>query len=79
MVTKFIGQLKQEMPPLISRNHPKFKEWTGVGDRRMASLNCLGQDTKERVLRGREIVYPLEALLEWIAERLREVGSHAGR
>jgi len=41
----------------------------------MANLDCLGQGPKERMLRGREVVYPREALLEWIAGRLQAIPS----
>ena len=72
---KFLMEMEKEMPLLISRNHPKFREWTGVGGRRMANLDCVGQGPRERVLLGREIAYPRQALLNldwWSAQG----GSH---
>jgi hypothetical protein len=72
MAAPILNQIEQVMPPLIACTHSKFKEWTGIGGRRMANLDCLGQGPKERMLLGREIVYPRETLLEWIAGRLKE-------
>jgi hypothetical protein len=74
MAVHILKQLEHVMPPLIARTHPQFKTWTGVGGRRMANLDSLGQGPKERMLLGREIVYPREALLAWIAGRLKEAG-----
>jgi hypothetical protein len=70
MLEKIIEQLKAEMPPLITRGHPKFKVWTGISGRRMANLDCLGKGPAQRVLLGREVAYPRESLLQWIAGRL---------
>ena len=55
MTEAILNQLEKLMPPLIARTHPQFKTWTGVGGRRMANLDSLGQGPKERVLLGREI------------------------
>jgi len=80
MTNSIIDQLSQLMPPLVARNHPQFKVWTGVGGRRMANLDSLGQGPRERVLLGREVAYPRESLLEWIAGRIKPVGGdHAER
>ncbi|CAM2057951.1 conserved hypothetical protein [Desulfovibrionales bacterium] len=77
MLPKILNQLEQMMPPLVARSHPKFKEWTGVGGRRMANLDCLGLGPQERMLLGREVVYPRGALLIWISGRLKGVKNHA--
>jgi hypothetical protein len=50
MTKSILEQLFQAMPSLITRTHPQFKTWTGIGGRRMANLDSLGQGPKERVL-----------------------------
>lgn len=75
MKKEILDQLERELPSYITRSHPRPKEWTGVSGRRMANLDCLGQGPKERMLLGREIIYPRQALLDWIAGRLQEVDA----
>jgi hypothetical protein len=71
MLDNLLKEIRREMPSIVTRNHPKFKEWTGIGGRRMANLDSLGQGPEKRVLLGRTIAYPRDSLLAWIANRLK--------
>jgi hypothetical protein len=70
-VDKILEGVAGQMQPMVLRTDPNFKRWTGVGGRRMANLDCLGLGPKEKVLLGRQVAYPRDALLAWIANRLR--------
>jgi hypothetical protein len=77
MFEKVLREMEAEMPPLVSRTHPKFREWTGIGGRTMANLDSLGQGPEQRLLLGREIAYPRQSLLAWISRRLKVVPTPA--
>ena len=71
-VQKILAELRADMEePAILRSHPKMKAWTGVGSRRLANLDSEGKGPRERVLIGKQVAYPRDALLEWIASRLK--------
>lgn len=70
-IGKILAELEYQMPPMVLRTHPNFKTWTGVGGRRMANLDVENLGPRERVLLGRQIAYPRDALLAWIAARLQ--------
>ena len=62
--------LEAELPPVIYRTHPKFKELVGISPRTMANADCRGEGPAERVRLGRVVGYPRESLLAWLRTRL---------
>ena len=70
----FAGLLK-ELPPILFRNHPKFKELTGMSPRSVANMDCCGSGPQKRVLIGRVIGYPRDAFVEWLSSRVKEPES----
>lgn len=64
-------ELAHALPPILYRTNPRFRELTGLHPRTMANLDSLGQGPAERVLLGKTVGYPREALLAWLAARLR--------
>ncbi len=72
MDTKFLlDELRTTLPPVLYRTNPRFRELTGLHPRTMANLDSLGRGPAKRVLLGKTVGYPREALLVWLAERLR--------
>ena len=67
--------LEPVLPPILFRNHPKFKEWTGFSPRTVANMDSQGTGPGERLIVGRVTGYPRESFLRWLASRTRkEVG-----
>jgi hypothetical protein len=65
-----LSALLKELPPLVARNHPRFKELTGYSGRTMANLDSLGQTGGiKRILLGNTIAYERESLIHWLEER----------
>ncbi len=58
------------MPPILYRNHPRFKEWTGMAPRTMANMDSKGTGPRERLRMGRTVGYPKEALIEWLEAKI---------
>jgi hypothetical protein len=54
--------LDNVLPPIVFRNHPKFKEWTGYSNRTVANKDCLGTGPDQRLVVGRVTGYPGKAL-----------------
>lgn len=74
-----LSSLLAELPPFVSRNHPRFKELTGFSGRSLATMDSLGQGPKGRILLGKCVAYPREALVAWLEERSRFIKSGADR
>lgn len=70
-ISKILSAVEREMPEAVLRTDPRVKGWCGVGARRLASMDSVGEGPRERVLIGRQVAYPKGAPLEWIAGRLR--------
>ena len=62
--------LRQIMPPFISRNHPKFREWTGFSPRSFANMDSLKEtNTIQKIQLGKCVHYERETLVDWLEER----------
>lgn len=62
-----LSALLKEMPPFITRNHPRFKELTGYSGRTMANMDCLGQtEDIKKIMLGNSIAYERESLVCWL-------------
>ncbi|MDQ5988651.1 MAG: hypothetical protein CSYNP_04412 [Syntrophus sp. SKADARSKE-3] len=72
--------LESEMPPIIFRNHPKFKELTGYSPRTLANEDSRGTGPSQRVVIGKNTGYPREPFLDWLESRSRwaKVGEESG-
>jgi hypothetical protein len=69
--------LEAELPPVIYRTNPRFKELVGISSRTMANADSRGEGPAERVRLGRVVGYPRKALLAWLAARLIELDPQA--
>jgi hypothetical protein len=58
--------LNDVLPPIVFRNHPKFKEWTGYSNRTVANKDCLGTGPDQRLVVGRVTGYPNDSLIRWL-------------
>jgi hypothetical protein len=58
------------LPPILFRNHPKFREWTGYSPRTLANRDSEGMGPDQRVTVGRICGYPKESLLRWLEDRV---------
>jgi hypothetical protein len=65
--------LLNEMPPFVSRNHPRFKEWTGYSGRTLANFDASKppKGPSKRIMLGNTIAYERESLIEWLKSRSR--------
>ncbi len=65
-----LSALRKDMPPFVSRNHPKFKEWTGFSPRSFANMDSLKEtNTIQKIKLGKGILYERESLVDWLEER----------
>lgn len=74
-----IKELAQALPPILYRTNPRFRELVGLSPRSMANLDSLGRGPAQRVLLGKAVGYPRQALLAWLAKRLRVEERGHGR
>lgn len=72
--------LEPVLPPILFRNHPKFKEWIGFSPRTVANFDSQGIGPDERVKIGGICGYPKESILGWLEKRthFKERGAHEG-
>lgn len=69
-----LSDLLKEMPPWVSRKHPKFREWTGYSPRSLANMDSL-KLTKaiKKIKMGGAICYEKTTLVKWLEERSRVI------
>jgi hypothetical protein len=65
--------LEPVLPPILFRNNPKFKEWTGYSPRTLANFDSEGTGPDERLIMGRVCGYPKGAMLRWLENRSRVI------
>ncbi len=63
-----IERLFKELPPVVFRNNPRFREYFGVSPRTILNLENLGRGP-ERVKIGGLVGYPREGLIKWMSGR----------
>ena len=68
-----LSALLDELPPILFRNHPRFRELTGMSPKSLANLDYQGRGPSERVLVGRVIGYPRRAFVKWLESRSRMI------
>lgn len=64
-----------ELPAVLFRNHPKFKELVGISPRTMSNLDSLKRGPKTRIQIGRGVGYPRAAMLDWLQSRAVSFGE----
>ncbi|MCX5817120.1 MAG: hypothetical protein NTX75_12935 [Proteobacteria bacterium] len=64
-----------ELPAILFRNHPKFKELVGISARTMSNLDSLGLGPSEKIQVGRTVGYRRQVLLDWMQERAVSFGK----
>lgn len=58
--------LEPELPPIVFRNHPQFKELTGYSPRTIANYDSVGAGPAQRITLGRVVGYPRDSLIRWL-------------
>ena len=66
-----LSALRKELPPFVSRTHPRFRELTGYSPRTVANMDCLGEGPEKRIILGNVVAYERESLIEWLEARSR--------
>jgi hypothetical protein len=67
--------LEPVLPPILFRNHPKFKEWTGISPRTVANMDSIGTGPDDRLIVAHVCGYPKDSFLRWLESRTRrEIG-----
>lgn len=70
--TRIRELLENILPPILFRNNPKFKEWTGRSSRTVANADSKGQGPTERLLVGHVVGYPKDAIIKWLEKKVKE-------
>jgi len=73
MVDAVLADLEVVLPPVLYRNHPRFKEWVGVSPRTMSNLDVKGLGPEERITTGKVTGYPRASVIEWLRERMKPI------
>jgi hypothetical protein len=66
-----LSELEKELPPILFRNNPRFKELIGLSPRTLANMDSLGIGIAERILIGNVVGYPRRSLISWLEARSR--------
>jgi hypothetical protein len=61
--------LLRELPPFVTRTHPRFRELIGYSPRTLANMDSLGLGPSNRIKLGNTIAYERESLVRWLEER----------
>ncbi|MCX5847725.1 MAG: hypothetical protein NTW12_15440 [Deltaproteobacteria bacterium] len=70
-----LSELLRELPPFVSRKHPRFKELTGYSPRSLANMDSLGMTKAvKKIMLGGAVAYQRESLVAWLEERSRVIG-----
>jgi predicted DNA-binding transcriptional regulator AlpA len=64
-----LSELLNELPPFVTRTFPRFQELTGYSARTLANFDSKGEGPSERILMGRTVAYPRQALVAWLEAR----------
>jgi hypothetical protein len=65
-----LSELLKELPPWVSRKHPRFKELTGYSPRSLANFDSLGMTKAiKKIKMAGAIAYQRESLVAWLEER----------
>ena len=59
----------KELPPFVTRTHPRFRELTGYSPRSMANMDSLGLGPANRIKLGNTVAYERESLVRWLEDR----------
>lgn len=70
-MTVDFSELEKALPPIVFRNWRGWRDVLPLSPGSVANLDLMGRGPKERVLCGRVIGYPRQALIEWLKERSR--------
>jgi hypothetical protein len=63
--------LEPVLPPIIFRNNPNFKSWTGFSSRTVANEDSRGTGPDQRIVVSKVTGYPKESLLKWLEGKVR--------
>ena len=72
-----LSSLEKELPPVVYRNFPKFREMVGYSPRSLANFDCKGEGPTGRVYCGRVAGYTRESLIAWLSQRMRVADKKA--
>jgi len=75
---EILASIEKELPPVVYRNFPRFKELTGYSPRSLANFDSLGIGPTGRVYCGRVAGYTRESLIDWLDQRLQLANKGAG-
>jgi predicted DNA-binding transcriptional regulator AlpA len=70
--TRLHELLENVLPPILFRNHPRFKELTGLSSSTVRNEDSRGTGPSERIIIGRVVGYPREAFLTWLDTKAKE-------
>lgn len=69
-----LSALLEELPPWVSRKHPRFKELIGYSPRSLANLDSLKQTQAiKRIMLAGAVAYEKQSLIKWLEERSRVI------
>ena len=63
--------LEPILPPVVFRNNPNFKPWTGYSSRTVANEDSRGTGPDQRIVVGKVTGYPKESLLAWLESKVK--------
>jgi len=67
---KFLAAIAAELPPVVFRNWPKWREVLPMSPRSVANDDCKGLGPSDMVYVGRNAGYPRMAFIEYLRKRI---------
>ena len=68
---KFLAAIAAELPPVVFRNWPRWKDILPMSPRSVANDDCKGLGPADKIYVGRNAGYPRAAFLEYLKKRIR--------
>lgn len=75
----FLADIEKELPPIVFRNWPRWRDILPMSPRSVANDDCIGIGPKDKIYMGRVAGYPKASLMAYLRAKTRiapEGGKH---
>jgi hypothetical protein len=67
---EFLAAIARELPPVVFRNWPRWKDVLPMSPRTVANEDCKGEGPTGKVFVGRNAGYSKESFIEYLRKRI---------
>lgn len=72
-IDSLLAEIEKVLPPIVFRNWRGWRDVLPVAPRTCANEDSLGRGPKRKIMIGRVIGYPRDALIDWLRQRAKVV------